>query len=139
MCIRDSVGSLGWVDESQLVKARTGGMTTADGLAMLHKNELIVNPPLTQKLEDLLEALVPSGEVVISPAIMKDLQQMANYYNRPQVYNNTNSNTDNHSKTVEVNINGPLQNIERIEDKTDMNAAVNSFSREIMRQVGMML
>ena len=133
------VGNLGWVDESQLVKARTGGMTTADGLAMLHKNELIVNPPLTQKLEDLLDALVPQGEVVISPAIMKDLKQMADYYNRPQVYNTSNSNTDNHSKTVAVNINGPLQNIERVEDMADMNAVVNSLGREIMRKVGTML
>lgn len=133
------VGNLGWVDESQLVKARTGGMTTADGLAMLHKDELIVNPPLTQKLEDLLDALVPQGEVVISPAIMKDLKQMADYYNRPQVYNTSNSNTDNHSKTVAVNINGPLQNIERVEDMADMNAVINSLGREIMRKVGTML
>ena len=133
------VGNLGWVDESQLVKARTGGMTTADGLAMLHKNELIVNPPLTQKLEDLLDVIVPQGEVVISPAIMKDLKQMADYYNRPQVYNTSNSNTDNHSRQIVNNFNAPLQQIERVEDMADMNAVVNSLGREIMREVGRML
>jgi len=53
------VGSLGWVDESQLVKARTGGKTTADGIAMLHKDELIINPPTTKKLEELMKELRP--------------------------------------------------------------------------------
>jgi len=39
-----------WVKLSDLVQARTGGYTLADGLTYLHKNEFVVNPELTQWL-----------------------------------------------------------------------------------------
>lgn len=142
------VGNLGWVDESQLVKARTGGKTTADGLAMLHKDELIINPPVTKMLEDLVEVLTPitskADIAAQQDAIYRywgsqvNASQRAMYQNvsNNNTYNNSNS-TDNHSKQTinNININGPLQNIERVEDNADMTAAVNALERNWERQI----
>lgn len=143
------VGNLGWVDESQLVKARTGGKTTADGLAMLHKDELIINPPVTKMLEDLVEVLTPITSKADIAAQQDafyrywgsqvNASQRAMYQNisNNNTYNNSNSNTDNHSKQTinNININGPLQNIERVEDNADMTAAVNALERNWERQI----
>lgn len=142
------VGNLGWVDESQLVKARTGGKTTADGLAMLHKDELIINPPVTKMLEDLVKVLNPQVTKADIAAQQDafyrywgsqiNASQRAMYQNvsNNNTYNNSNS-TDNHSKQTinNININGPLQNIERVEDNADMTAAVNALERNWERQI----
>ena len=143
------VGNLGWVDESQLVKARTGGKTTADGLAMLHKDELIINPPVTKMLEDLVKVLNPQVTKA-DIAAQQDAfcrywgkefndSQRAMYQNvsNNNTYNNSNSNTDNHSKQTinNININGPLQNIEHVEDNADMTAAVNALERKWDREI----
>jgi len=143
------VGSLGWVDESQLVKARTGGKTTADGIAMLHKDELIINPPVTKMLEDLVEVLTPITSKADIAAQQDafyrywgkevNASHRAMYQNvsNNNTYNNSNTNMDNHSNQTinNININAPLQNIEHVEDKTDMNAVVNSLERTIEREI----
>lgn len=143
------VGNLGWVDESQLVKARTGGKTTADGLAMLHKDELIINPPVTKMLEDLVEVLTPITSKADIAAQQDafyrywgsqvNASQRAMYQNisNNNTYNNSNSSTDNHSKQTinNININAPLQQIERIEDNADMTAAVNALERDLERKI----
>ncbi len=143
------VGNLGWVDASQLVKARTGGKTTADGLAMLHKDELIINPPVTKMLEDLVKVLNPQ---VTKADIAAQQDAFCRYWGKEinashramyqnvsnnNTYNNSNSNTDNHSKQTinNININAPLQNIERVEDNADMNAVVNALERDLERQI----
>ena len=143
------VGSLGWVDSSQLVKARTGGKTTADGLAMLHKDELIINPPVTKMLEDLVKVLNPQVTKADIAAQQDafcrywgkeiNASQRAMYQNvsNNNTYNNSNSSMDNHSKQTinNININAPLQQIERVEDNADMNAVVNALERDLERQI----
>lgn len=143
------VGSLGWVDSSQLVKARTGGKTTADGLAMLHKDELIINPPVTKMLEDLVKVLNPQ---VTKADIAAQQDAFCRYWGKEinashramyqnvsnnNTYNNSNSSMDNHSKQTinNININAPLQQIERVEDNADMNAVVNALERDLERQI----
>lgn len=153
-----SVDSLGWVDESQLVKARTGGKTTADGIAMLHKDELIINPPTTKKLEDLMKELRPAPteadikakqDAVLAywcreigntqRAMIQAVQNHNNTYNTRNTSNVSNSYHDENSKQIIQNFNAPLQNIERVEDGADVNAAVNAMEREIMRKMAGML
>ncbi len=152
------VGSLGWVDESQLVKARTGGKTTADGIAMLHKDELIINPPTTKKLEDLMKELRPEPtaadikakqDAVLAywckeigktqRAMIQAVQNHNNTYNTRNTNNVSNSYHDENSRQIVQNFNAPLQNIERVEDGADANAAVNALEREIMRKMAGML
>lgn len=153
-----SVDSLGWVDESQLVKARTGGKTTADGIAMLHKDELIINPPTTKKLEDLMKELRPAPteadikakqDAVLAywcreigntqRAMIQAVQNHNNTYNTRNTNNVSNSYHDENSRQIIQNFNAPLQNIERVEDGADVNAAVNAMEREIMRKMAGML
>lgn len=152
------VGSLGWVDESQLVKARTGGKTTADGIAMLHKDELIINPPTTKKLEDLMKELRPAPtaadikakqDAVLAywcreigktqQAMIQAVQNHNNTYNMRNTTNFSNSYRDENNSQIIQNFNAPLQNIERVEDGTDVNAAVNAMERAIMRKMAGML
>lgn len=152
------VGSLGWVDESQLVKARTGGKTTADGIAMLHKDELIINPPTTKKLEDLMKELRPAPteadikakqDAVLAywcneigktqRAMIQAVQNHNNTYNTRNTNNVSNSYRDENSRQIIQNFNAPLQNIEKVEDGADINAAVNAMEREIMRKMAGML
>ena len=152
------VGSLGWVDESQLVKARTGGKTTADGIAMLHKDELIINPPTTKKLEDLMKELRPAPtaadikakqDAVLAywcreigktqQAMIQAVQNHSSTYNTRNTSNVSNSYHDEDSRQIIQNFNAPLQHIERVEDGADMNAAVNAMEREIMRKMAGML
>lgn len=153
-----SVDSLGWVDESQLVKARTGGKTTADGIAMLHKDELIINPPTTKKLEDLMKELRPAPteadikakqDAVLAywcreigktqRAMIQAIQNHNNTYNTRNTSNVSNSYHDENSRQIIQNFNAPLQHIERVEDGADINAAVNAMEREIMRKMAGML
>lgn len=152
------VGSLGWVDKSQLVKARTGGKTTADGIAMLHKDELIINPPTTKKLEELMKELRPKPteadikakqDAVLANwcreigktqrAMIQAVQNHNNTYNTRNTNNVSNSYRDENSRQIIQNFNAPLQNIEKVEDSADVNAAVNAMEREIMRKMAGML
>lgn len=152
------VGSLGWVDKSQLVKARTGGKTKADGIAMLHKDELIINPPTTKKLEELMKELRPKPteadikakqDAVLANwcreigktqrAMIQAVQNHNNTYNTSNTNNVSNSYRDENSRQIIQNFNAPLQNIEKVEDGADINAAVNAMEREIMRKMAGML
>lgn len=123
------------------VKASTGGQTTADGMVMLHKNELIINPPTTKKLEDLLKMFEPPKTgIVIDPSIMRSINRTAAFYHAPRgnsynTANNYNSSSYDNSHPIIQNFNAPLQNIEKIEDAADMEAATNALEREILRKI----
>ena len=123
------------------VKASTGGKTTADGMVMLHKNELIINPPTTKKLEDLLKMFEPPKTgIVIDPSIMRSINRTAAFYHAPRgnnynTANNYNSSSYDNSRPIIQNFNAPLQNIEKIEDAADMEAATNALERKIMREL----
>lgn len=123
------------------VKASTGGKTTADGMVMLHKNELIINPPTTKKLEDLLKMFEPPKTgIVIDPSIMRSINRTAAFYHAPRgnsynTANNYNSSSYDNSRPTIQNFNAPLQVIEKIEDKADMEAATNALEREILRKI----
>lgn len=123
------------------VKASTGGKTTADGMVMLHKNELIINPPTTKKLEDLLKMFEPPKTgIVIDPSIMRSINRTAAFYHSPRgnnynTANNYNSSSyDNSCPTIQ-NFYAPLQHIDKVEDKADMEAATNALEREILRKI----
>ena len=123
------------------VKASTGGKTTADGMVMLHKNELIINPPTTKKLEDLLKMFEPPKTgIVIDPSIMRSINRTAAFYHAPRgnsynTANNYNSSSYDNSRPTIQNFNAPLQVIEKVEDKADMEAATNALEREILRKI----
>lgn len=123
------------------VKASTGGKTTADGMVMLHKNELIINPPTTKKLEDLLKMFEPPKTgIVIDPSIMRSINRTAALYHAPRgnsynTANNYNSSSYDNSRPTIQNFNAPLQVIEKVEDKADMEAATNALEREILRKI----
>ena len=107
---------------------------------MLHKNELIINPPTTKKLEDLLEQLsVPKSEVVIDPSIIRRINKSNEFFHSPRgnSYNTNNSYSNNYdnSRPIIQNFNAPLQNIEKIEDSADLEAATNALERKIMREL----
>lgn len=123
------------------VKASTGGKTAADGMVMLHKNELIINPPTTKKLEDLLKMFEPPKTgIVIDPSIMRSINRTAAFYHSPRgnsynTANNYNSSSYDNSRPTIQNFNAPLQVIEKVEDKADMEAATNALEREILRKI----
>ncbi len=123
------------------VKASTGGQTTADGMVMLHKNELIINPPTTKKLEDLLKMFEPPKTgIVIDPSIMRSINRTAAFYHAPRgnsynTANNYNSSSYDNSRPTIQNFYAPLQVIEKVEDKADMEAATNALEREILRKI----
>ena len=123
------------------VKASTGGKTTADGMVMLHKNELIINPPTTKKLEDLLKMFEPPKTgIVIDPSIMRSINRTAAFYHAPRgnsynTANNYNSSSYDNSHPIIQNFNAPLQNIEKVEDKADMEAVTNALGREMLRKI----
>ena len=127
--------------KNKVVKANTGGKTTADGLVMLHKNELIINPPTTKKLEDLLEMFSPPKTgIVVDPSIMRSINRTAAFFHAPRensynTNNNYNSNSYDNSRPIINNFNAPLQNIEKIEDAADMEAATNAIERKLMREL----
>lgn len=123
------------------VKASTGGQTTADGMVMLHKNELIINPPTTKKLEDLLKMYEPPKTgIVIDPSIMRSINRTAAFYHAPRgnsynTANNYNSSSYDNSRPTIQNFYAPLQHIDKVEDKADMEAATNALEREILRKI----
>lgn len=119
------IDDLGWVDKSALVKARTGGLTTADGLAMLHKDELIINPELVKGLK-----------AIVDPQMLEGFKKVF----RPETYGNVSNNYSNtrnynNGRSIVQNFNAPLQNIEKIEDAADMEVAARSIERRIMKKV----
>lgn len=123
------------------VKASTGGQTTADSMVMLHKNELIINPPTTKKLEDLLKMFEPPKTgIVIDPSIMRSINRTAAFYHAPRgnsynTANNYNSSSYDNSRPTIQNFYAPLQHIDKVEDKADMEAATNALEREILRKI----
>lgn len=123
------------------VNASTGGQTTADGMVMLHKNELIINPPTTKKLEDLLKMFEPPKTgIVIDPSIMRSINRTAAFYHAPRgnsynTANNYNSSSYDNSRPTIQNFYAPLQHIDKVEDKADMEAATNALEREILRKI----
>lgn len=128
--------------DTKVVKASTGGKTTADGMVMLHKNELIINPPTTKKLEDLLEKITPLTKVdtiAMQSAISRywGSKAVQGYSNTAANIRNNYSNSTNNDNSRQVvnNFNAPLQNIEKIEDAADMEAATNAIERKIMREL----
>lgn len=127
------------LDKKNMAAAATGGKTLSDGIAMLHKDELVVNAPVTKWLEEMAAKF--KVNVGVSPDITGNLRQMSNYYNSPRTsYNNTSNRYSNDRQVIQnFNVNAPLQNIEKIEDNADMEAAVNALERDIMRKVSTML
>lgn len=128
--------------KDDVVGASTGGKTTADGLVMLHKNELIINPPTTKKLEDLLVKFAPLTKVdtiAMQNAISRywGSKAVQGYSNTATNIRNNYSNSTNNDNSRQVvnNFNAPLQNIEKIEDAADMEAATNAIERKIMREL----
>jgi TP901 family phage tail tape measure protein len=119
------VGNMGWVDGSSLVKARTGGLTKADGIAMLHKDELIINPELVKGLKAIVDPAMISG---FKKAFMPESYgNVSNTYNNSRNYNN--------GRSIVQNFNAPIQNIEKIEDAADMEAASNALERKLKRSI----
>ena len=119
------IDGLGWVDKSALVKARTGGLTTADGLAMLHKDELIINPELVKGLK-----------AIVDPQMLEGFKKVF----RPETYGNVSNNYSstrnyNNGRSIVQNFNAPLQNIEKVEDTADMEVAARSIGRRIVREI----
>lgn len=119
------IDDLGWVDKSALVKARTGGLTTADGLAMLHKDELIINPELVKGLK-----------AIVDPQMLEGFKKVF----RPETYGNVSNNYSstrnyNNGRSIVQNFNAPLQNIEKVEDTADMEVAARSIGRKILKEV----
>ena len=119
------IDDLGWVDKSALVKARTGGLTTADGLAMLHKDELIINPELVKGLK-----------AIVDPQMLEGFKKVF----RPETYGNVSNNYSstrnyNNGRSIVQNFNAPLQNIEKVEDTADMEVAARSIGRRIVREI----
>lgn len=119
------IDDLGWVDKSALVKARTGGLTTADGLAMLHKDELIINPELVKGLK-----------AIVDPQMLEGFKKVF----RPETYGNVSNNYSstrnyNNGRGVVQNFNAPLQIIEKVEDTADMEVAARSIERRFVREI----
>lgn len=125
---------------------------------MLHKDELIINPPTTKKLEDLMKELRPNPteadikakrDAVLAywcreigktqRAVIQAVENHNNTYNTRNTNNVSNSYRDENSRQIVQNFNAPLQNIERVEDGADADAAVNALEREIMRKMAGML
>ena len=110
-------------------------------MVMLHKNELIINPPTTKKLEDLLKMFEPPKTgIVIDPSIMRSINRTAAFYHSPRgnsysTANNYNSSSYDNSRPTIQNFNAPLQVIEKIEDAADMEAATNALERKILREL----
>ena len=136
-----SSGSTKKKKKQEPVKASTGGQTTADGMVMLHKNELIINPPTTKKLEDLLEMFEPPKTgIVIDPSIMRSINRTAAFFHSPRgnnynTANNYNSSSYDNSHPTIQNFYAPLQHIEKVEDKADMEAVTNALEREMLRKI----
>lgn len=122
-----------------VVQARTGGYTLADGLTMLHKNELIVNPQQTRDMTDFFNDYTKNLKpVVMSREIIDGLKKMARFYNNAvtnnNVYNNGDNITNSGANTV-VNFNAPLQNIEHVGDEADARIAANNVERMLKQKI----
>ena len=82
----------------------------------------------------------PKTGIVIDPSIMRSINRTAAFYHSPRgnsysTANNYNSSSYDNSRPIVQNFNAPLQNIEKIEDAADMEAATNALERKIMREL----
>ena len=111
------IDGLGWVSKDEIVKARTGGETLADGLTMLHANEFVANSAITAGLREL----------VVNPTILSGLKNLA-----AQNSSVTNiSNNSNISKSPNIKI-----DIKQEFLKTpDSEIATYKANRKIMREI----
>lgn len=132
--------------KKDLASAATGGKTLSDGIAMLHKDELVVNAPITKWLEEMAAKFSPitkADAMAIQGNIArywggKTIQGYSNM--STNIRNNYQNSTNNDSsRSIINNFNAPFQHIEKIEDGTDMEAAVNALERDIMRKISTML
>lgn len=135
-----------FINKKNMAAAATGGKTLSDGIAMLHKDELVVNAPVTKMLEDILTKISPITKLdamAIQGNIARYWGEKAiqGYRERTTNIRNSYQNSTNNDSSTSVinNFNAPLQHIERVEDGADMEAAVNALERDIMRKVSTML
>ena len=114
------------------VKASSGGYTLGDGMMMLHKNEFIVNPELTTRLDKFLEAFdnttanySPNAQYLGNPLTVGVPQQVSN-------------STNNSEKKVIIEA-GAFSATYNVSDKADAKANADEFSREIMNRISKMV
>ena len=114
------------------VKASSGGYTLGDGMMMLHKNEFIVNPELTTRLDKFLEAFdnttanySPNAQYLKNPLTVGVPQQVSN-------------STNNSEKKVIIEA-GAFSATYNVSDKADAKANADEFSREIMNRISKMV
>jgi TP901 family phage tail tape measure protein len=115
------------------VKASTGGYTLGDGMMMLHKNEFIVNPALTERLDKFLEAY-DSTAANYSPNSKYLRNPLGNDGNPTQQINN---NSTSESKKIVI-AEGAFQATYNVADKADAKASTDEFAREIMKRISNM-
>ena len=114
------------------VKASSGGYTLGDGMMMLHKNEFIVNPELTTRLDKFLEAFdnttanySPNAQYLKNPLTVGVPQRVSN-------------STNNSEKKVIIEA-GAFSATYNVSDKADAKANADEFSREIMNRISKMV
>lgn len=135
-----------FINKKNMAAAATGGKTLSDGIAMLHKDELVVNAPVTKMLEDILTKISPITKLD-AMAIQGNIarywgeKSIQGYRERTTNIRNSYQNSTNNdsSRSIINNFNAPFQHIEKIEDGADMEAAVNALERDIMRKISTML
>ena len=128
----------GWVDEKDIVKARTGGETRGDGMVMLHKDEFIANPSLTTDLKALTDNKIIKGmKAIFDPKYLSGFKQMLNHYTSTYSNNYNNIYNNRAGASVVYNYNAPLQNIEKqeVRDRTDLDYGLQQLERKIMKNV----
>ncbi len=120
------------VTNGGVVKASSGGYTLGDGMMMLHKNEFIVNPELTTRLDKFLEAFdnttanySPNAQYLKNPLTVGVPQQVSN-------------STNNSEKKVIIEA-GAFSATYNVSDKADAKANADEFSREIMNRISKMV
>jgi len=120
------------VTNGGVVKASSGGYTLGDGMMMLHKNEFIVNPELTTRLDKFLEAFdnttanySPNAQYLKNPLTVGVPQRVSN-------------STNNSEKKVIIEA-GAFSATYNVSDKADAKANADEFSREIMNRISKMV
>ena len=101
-------------------------------MMMLHKNEFIVNPELTTRLDKFLEAFdnttanySPNAQYLKNPLTVGVPQQVSN-------------STNNSEKKVIIEA-GAFSATYNVSDKADAKANADEFSREIMNRISKMV
>lgn len=106
--------AIGWIDKKKVVAMRTGGYTgNQEGLAMLHKNERILNSQQTTDFHELIDFL-PKMRTMFTTS-------------------------NDMSKHQETNINAPLVNVhvDKVEQntKTDMHNDMDNLNRMVRKSL----